>query len=577
VAQREHRAGRLAEAAAAYRKILALRSDLVEAHNNLGIILAQQGDADGARTEFEHVLTLKPQYAEVHNNLGTVLLGQGQLDQAAARYEQALALRPDYPQAHNNLGLTLFRQGQLDPAVAHCQQALALLPNYAEAHYNLGLVRGKQGQLDQAAACYEQALALRPDYADACWGLGNLLLRQNKLDQAAARFEQTLALRPHFAEAHYDLGVTLWRQGQLDQASARFEQTLALRPAYPEACYNLALIAWAQGKYDQAAARFEQALALRPDYADAHWGRAACYLVEGDYEHGWPAHEGRLRPPRHTLPRWTGQPLAGRSLLLTTEQGLGDTLQFVRYARMLKELGARVVLACQPALGPLLASYPHLDELFIVGSAEELPRCDFYLPLLSAPQAFHTDAATIPCDVPYLAADPALTDQWREELSGVDGFKIGIVWQGSREFASDRWRSMPLAQFAPLARQRGVRLISLQKGFGSEQIATVDFPILDLSGRLDETAGPFMDTAAVIRNLDLVIAPDTGIGHLAGALGVPVWLALQFAPDWRWLRDREDSPWYPTMRLFRQTTFDRWPDVFERMADALQSRDPGTV
>ncbi len=334
-----------------------------------------------------------------------------------------------------------------------------------------------------------------------------------------------------------------------------------------------------QARPDEAAKFFEQALALRPDYTDARMGLAVCYLVRGDYERGWPAYEARLHIPgflsQPNLTRWTGEPLAGRRLLLFAEQGFGDTFHFVRYARPLKERGARVVLAAQPALGPLLTSHPDLDELFILGSAADLPHCDFYLPLQSAPGALRTDASTIPCEVPYLWADPELTGKWRRELAATGGFKIGIAWQGARDFRMDRWRSIPLAQFAPLAGLPGVRLISLQKGFGSEQIATVDFPVLDLSGRLDDVAGAFMDTAAVLRNLDLVVTADTAIAHLAGALGAPVWVALQYSPNWRWLLDREDSPWYPTMRLFRQTTFGEWPDVFERMADAIQARRSG--
>jgi hypothetical protein len=238
---------------------------------------------------------------------------------------------------------------------------------------------------------------------------------------------------------------------------------------------------------------------------------------------------------------------------------------------LLKEQGAQVVLAAQRALGPLLASDADLFELFLVGSAPEPPRCDFYLPLLSVPGVLGTTASTIPCDVPYLAADPKLEGAWREQLAAIAGFKIGIAWQGSPDFRLDRWRSIPLAQFAPLARLPGVRLISLQKGFGSEQVAAVDFPVLDLSSRIDEEAGAFMDTAALIRGLDLVVTSDTSIAHLAGALGVPVWVALQFSPNWRWLRRRDDSPWYPTMRLFRQTKIDEWPGVFERIAGAIEA------
>jgi tetratricopeptide (TPR) repeat protein len=548
LAQSEHRAGRLAAAAAACRKILALRPDVAEAHNELGIILAKQGKLDQALVRFEQALTLRPAYAEAHNNLGNVLLGQGKLGEAAARYQQALALSPDYTEAHNNLGNVFW----------------------------------KQGRLDEAAARFEQAIALSPDYAGAHNNLGNVLLKQCKLDEAAARFEQAVALSPDYAEAHNNLGIALWKQGKLDDAAAHHERAIALRPDLAEAHSNLANVLKGYGKLDEAVARYQQALALRPDFIEARWGIATCYLVAEDYERGWPAYEWRLRVPgifpQHSLPRWSGEPLEGRSVLLLAEQGLGDTIHFVRYARLLKRRGARVVLTCPAALGRLLANSPDLDELFILGSAEELPRCDFYLPLLSAPGAFGTTAATIPCDVPYLAADRELTELWRRELAQTaGGFKIGIVWQGSRDFGLDRQRSIPLAQFAPLASLPGVRLVSLQKGFGSEQIATVDFPVLDLSGRLDEAAGPFMDTAAVIRNVDLVVAPDTAIAHLAGALGAPVWLALSRSSDWRWLVERHDSPWYPTTRLFRQTSSGGWPDVFDRIANALLARRAETA
>jgi tetratricopeptide (TPR) repeat protein len=586
LAPREHRAGRLAEAAAAYRQILALRPDIAEAHNNLGIVLSQQGNYGEAQARFEQALALRPDNAEMYNNLGSVLLNQGKIDEAVARYERALALRPNYAQAHYNLGNIHQARGEFDQAAARYQQALAFRPDYAQAHYDLGNVLRNQGKLDEAAAHFEQTLALWPDNADAHNNLGDVLLSQNKFDEAAACFEQALALRPGYARAHYNLGLILWKQGKLDEATARYGQALALQPDYAKVYYNLGIICWEQGKFDEAAARFEQALALWPDHGDAHCGRAAGYLAVGDYERGWPAYEGRLHipglAPQLSFPRWTGEPLAGRSLLLVTEQGLGDTFQFVRYARLLKERGARVVLACPAALGRLLAVNPDRrepawDELFILGSAEEPPRCDFYLPLLSAPFAFRTSASTIPCEVPYLWADPELTAQWGRELAEIDGFKIGIAWQGSRDFCSDRWRSIPLAQFAPLARLPGVRLVSLQKGLGSEQVATVDFPLLDLSGRIDGAAGAFMDTAAVLCNLDLVVTSCTAIAHLAGGLGVPVWVALHYSPDWRWLRGREDSPWYPTMRLFRQTTFHGWPDVFQRMAEAVPAHQSKTA
>jgi tetratricopeptide (TPR) repeat protein len=507
LAQREYRAGRLAEAAAAYRQILAIRPDSAEARNDLGILLALDGQAALAAIEFERAIALRPDLPDPYLNLGKVQNAQGKIDEAAARFEQALALRPSDAQAHNHLGSVRWKLDQLQRAAESFRRAIALRPDFAEAHFNLGGVFWKQNDFQRATECFEQALALRPDYA----------------------------------EAHNSIGILLAQQGRLDEAIKRFEQALALAPLYAEAQCCL----------------------------------ATCYLLSEDYRRGWPAYEARLRLPgaatQPNCPRWQGEPLAGRKLLLWAEQGLGDTLFFVRYARVFRAAGARVVLAVQPALGRLLTFHPDVDELFI-WTGGELPRCDFHLPLQSAPLALGTDGSTIPGHVPYLWADRSLSEAWRRELAAIEGFKIGIAWQGSRGYHLDRWRSMPLACFAPLARLPGVRLVSLQKGFGTEQIGSVDFPVVDFSRRLDESAGPLMDTAAVIGNLDLVVAPDSALAHLAGGLGAPVWVALQSVPDWRWLRDRDDSPWYPTARIFRQTSLGQWSDVFERMAQALQTR-----
>jgi Tfp pilus assembly protein PilF len=609
-AQRAQAAGRLVEAAAVFRKILNVRPDVAEVHNDLGIVLAQQGKLDLAAARFARAIALKPGLLEAHFNLGNSLKELGKLDEAAAAFRQALALKPDYAEAHNNLGNVLLDQGKLDEAAAHYRQALALWPNLADAHNNLGHILWKQGKPDEAAERIEHALALQPNLAEAHNNLGNILAQQDKLEEAIARLERALVLKPDYAEARNNLGSILWKQekleaaaaqfervlalvpnnpqahnnlgnvlmsqGQLDQAAARFEHALSLRPNYFEAHNNLGAVLMSQGQLDQAAARFEQALALRPDFADAQVALATCHLVNGDYARGWPAYEARLRMPSHPrlpeLPRWTGEALAGCSLLLVAEQGLGDTIHFLRYARLLKQQGARVVLAAQSALQRFLTSHPDVDEFVKLDSPEDWPATDFYLPLHSAPWAFRTDAATIPSEIPYVWADPELTEQWRQELAAIDGFKIGIVWQGSRAYLSDRWRSIPLTQFAPLAKVAGVQLISLQKGFGSEQIAAVDFPVLDLSARLDEATGPFLDTAAVLQNLDLVVTANSAIAHLAGALGVPVWVALPFSPDWRWLHGREDTPWYPTMRLFRQTTLGEWPEVFERITAAVGAR-----
>jgi tetratricopeptide (TPR) repeat protein len=353
---------------------------------------------------------------------------------------------------------------------------------------------------------------------------------------------------------------------------ACLERCVQLQPDFPEAHNNLGNAHRDQGRLEEAHACFARALELRPDYADAHWNRALLWLLQGDFEKGLPEYEWRwqlkdFRRRAHSQPLWNGAPLGEQTLLLYAEQGLGDTVQFIRYAALARRHCGRIVVQCQPPLARLLAGYPGVDQL--VPEGVPLPPFDAHAPLLSLPRLLGTTLDTIPANIPYLHADPGLVALWRDELASGAGFKVGIAWQGSTKYRADRWRSMPLAQFEPLARVPGVRLFSLQKGFGREQVHGAGFPVTDLGGRLDEAHGAFMDTAAVLKNLDLVITSDTVIAHLAGALGVPVWVAVPFLPDWRWLLEREDSPWYPTMRLFRQAQPGRWDEVFQLLAEAL--------
>jgi tetratricopeptide (TPR) repeat protein len=604
--------GRLDEAAARFQQALHLQPDYPDAHNNLGIVLEKQDQLDAAMARYQHALRLKPNYPEphynlgivlarlgrldeamasyqqalrfkldypeAHNNLGTVLAQQGRLDEATASYQQALQLKPDYPEAHNNLGLALARQGRLDEAVASYQQALRLNPNYPDAHSNLGNALHEQGRLDAAVASCQQALRLKPDWAEAHHSLGIVLAKQDQLDAAVASFEQVLRLRPDYPDAHHNLGIVLGNQDQLDAAAVSFQQALQLKPDYPEAHHNLGLALARQGRLDEALACFQQALHLKPEYPEAHWDRGLAWLLMGRFEQGWAGYEWRWKckefkplPPLHS-PLWDGSPLDGRTILVHAEQGLGDTFQFIRYAPLVQQRGGRVVLVCQPPLIPLLRRSPGIERLLAQGDA--LPEYDVHVPLISLPGLLGTTLESVPADVPYLDAEPQLVEAWRHRLGSYSGFKVGIAWQGNPQFRFDRLRSIPLAQFAPLARVPGVHLLSLQKGAGRDQLPVLParFPVTDLGGQLDETTGAFLDTAAVMKNLDLVITSDTAAAHLAGALGVPVWVALHHVPDWRWLLDREDSPWYPTMRLFRQTQSGQWEDVFERIAAALQRR-----
>ena len=569
---------KLDEAVACYHQALRLRPNYPEAHYNLGIVLGRQDKLNEAVASYQQTLQLKPNYAEAHNNLGTVLARQGKLDEAVASYRQALQLKPADPEAHNNLGLALARQDKLDEAVASYQEALRLKPNYPEAHSNLGTAFQEQGRLDEAVASCQQALRLKPDSAEAHHNLGIVLGKQDKLDEAMAGFQQALRLKPDYPDAHHNLGVVLGKQDKLDEAMASLQQALRLKPNYPDAHNNLGLVLGRQGRLDEAVASYQQAVQLKPDYPEANWNLGLAWLQMGRFEQGWAGYEWRWKCkefgslPPFQPPLWDGSPLDGRTILVHAEQGLGDTLQFIRYVPSLHQRGGRVILLCQPPLVRFLTNCPSIERLLAHG--DPLPELDVHVPLLSLPRLLGTTLESVPADVPYLEAEPQLVETWRHRLGLYRGFKVGIVWQGNPKFRLDRFRSIPLAQFAPLARVPGVHLLSLQKGAGCEQLPALQerFPVTDLGSQLDETTGAFQDTAAVMKNLDLVITLDTAIAHLAGALGVPVWVALHDIPDWRWLLNRDDCPWYPTMRLFRQTRPGQWEDVFHRIAEALQRR-----
>jgi hypothetical protein len=365
--------------------------------------------------------------------------------------------------------------------------------------------------------------------------------------------------------------------GRLEQAIACYRQALCLKPDYAEAYNNLGNVFYVKVNLGEAVISYEQAVRLKPEYGRAHVNLAMAWLLTGNFEQGWPEYDWRHRDPKEAArpplpePTWDGSRLAGRSILLRTEQGIGDTLHFIRYAPLLKAQGSTVLVECAEELLPLLSNCPGID-LLVPRSSHAAAPFDLQVPLLSVPGLLGTTLATIPANVPYLFADAKRVEHWRQELRAVGGFKIGIVWQCNTKLDQRRpmtaWRSLPLVEFAPVGRLAGVSLFSLQQGAGTEQMRQVTslFSITDLGSWIDDGCGAFVATAAVMKCLDLIITCDTSIAHLAGALGVPVWVALPFAPDWRWLLDREDSPWYPTMRLFRQDEPGQWKPVLKRIA-----------
>lgn len=400
------------------------------------------------------------------------------------------------------------------------------------------------------------------------------LLDQQRLEEAADRAAESLRLHFDGGLAHYVLGMVHWQQSRLAEATDHLRRAVAIRPDLAAAQFGLGLCLAQADDHDGALRQFALTLILQPDHASARFRRAMELLRRGRYAEGWVEYEWRWASSRLTRPdvprfKWDGSPLHGRALFVHTEQGVGDVLMFLRFlSRVKRGPGDRLVFACQKALQPLLRTIPWVDEWFPIDRLGDI-NFDVYIPMLSLPGVLGLGAADIPHPVPYVAADPARVETWRPRVAALPGRKVGICWQGSPTFVNDPFRSIPLSHFAPLAAVPGITLVSLQKGPGEEQIAAnraavplTVFPDLDASE-------PFMDTAAVMQHLDLVISADTAIAHLAGALGRPVWVALGTDSDWRWGADRPDTPWYPTARLFRQKTFGDWPGVIADMAAAL--------
>jgi len=477
------------------------------------------------------------------------------------------------------LGLQHHQSGRLPQAEQIYRQILDVQPQNADAAHLLGALALQTGRLDESLQLLERAVTSDPSIAVYHGNLGSAYLTAGRYEDARRALSAAVARDPDFADGYYNLGVTLYNLGRIDEAEACYRRSLELRPGDPTTHNNLADLLRELGRPTEALVHLDQALALDPEFAKARYNRALVWLSQGRMPEAWREYEWRWRCrefDRRQLPQpmWDGQPLRDQTLLIHAEQGWGDTLQFIRYLPWVRQRVPHTLVEVQAGLLPLLERSGFHG---LIAQRAPLPPIDVQLPMVGLPALFDTTLDHLPVEVPYLRPDPKLVEQWRHTLSqipawnGRSPFRVGIAWQGNPTYREDRYRSIPLAFFAPLAQVPGVQLINLQKGPGREQISQLrgQFHVLDLGSAVDEAAGPFMDTAAIMHGLDLVVTSDTAVAHLAGGLGVPVWVPLRLGPDWRWLLDRSDSPWYPTMRLFRQTRFNDWAPVFNDLAAEL--------
>ena len=542
----------------------------------LGSRLLDLGNLEESVRWYQLALEQDPDLLEAHFNLGLAYQGLACFDLAAACYRKTLQIRPEYFGALNNLGQVLARTGDLDEAETIYRQALAVNPDLADPYFNLGDLAVMRGDLETALSCYRKAIQIRPDMVAAYNNMGTVFEKQSNYVAAEKCYRKVVSLSPDLSEGYYNLGSVLNKLDRFEESVRHLEHAIELKPGYKQAYNNLALVYKTRGDLDLAKQYFSKALAIDPDFAEAHWNRSFTYLLNGDFEKGWEDFEWRFEQPkwkslypfRLSGPRWHGELDPDLRLLVHDEQGLGDSFQFVRYLTEVKARVGKVIFETRRSLIPLLEGFPGIDVI-IERSSDGIPKAgyDSYIALMSLPYLFKTRLSSIPNGVPYIKAPKKIIADWETRFNGT-GLKVGIVWAGRPEHMNDHNRSCHLNQFESLSNIPDIQWYSLQKGpAASQKVAwNSSAPLIHLGDDFDD----FTDTAGAITHLDLVITVDTSVAHLAGAMGKPVWVLLPLIPDWRWMMDREDSPWYPTMRLFRQTRKGNWGAVFGRIGMALE-------
>jgi tetratricopeptide (TPR) repeat protein len=594
-----HQAGRLQEAEKLYRSILQAQPRQAEANHNLGTIACQVGQHVAGLPYLQAALSINPNHEQFVLSYTQALFAAGKVQEAQQILQSAMQRGLDSAAAHSLRDkmvdgaqsgaatetvsqtemqrlATMFKTGQVAEMEHAARTLLERHPNSGVVWQVFGIALKAQGK--DALLAMQTAVDLMPNDAGAHNNLGTTLEGLGRRDEAAASYRRALDIKPDFAEVWSNLGNTLKDLGRFDEAMASYRRALEIEPDLAEVHYNLGNALQAMRKNDDAVASYRRALALKPDGADMHWNLSLALLAQGRYAEGWREHEYRWKagvaPSRELVqPLWLGDAeLSGKATLLHAEQGFGDTLQFVRYATLVAARGATVYLEVPPALKSLTASCAGVAAVFAPGEA--LPPFDYQCPLMSLPLACKTELATIPAAVPYLAASPAKIAYWQEKLGKKAALRVGLVWAGDPRKhlaallgvrAIDSRRSIHFDRLLPLLEISGIEFISLQVGGEARRQANGNSLLIDFTDELRD----FEDTAALVANLDMAICVDTSVAHLAGAVGKPVWLLNRYNTCWRWLTEREDSPWYPGMRIFRQPSPGDWDSVIAEVKRAL--------
>lgn len=542
----------------------------------VGIAHHKANRLNDAEAIFRQVLTKQPNHPDALYFLGACAFQRGNAQGAIDLIVRAIALHPKAAAYHANLGVLLATQHKVEDAIKAFRCALELKPDYPDALYNLGTALLQSGKTEEAITELRKAMNQRADHFDTCLTLAKAMKKIKNLEGAIDAYQKAVAIKPDSFDTIHNLAIVQHRVGRYDDAIASYQAALKVKPGDASVLCNFGTSLQCVQRYDEAVDAFRKSLEAEPHRPIVHGNLGMLLLVQGDFKNGWPEYEWRCQtqewhrnPARERFmhPRWDGSDLNGKTILLHTEQGFGDTIHFARYAELVAARGGKVILECSKFLTRLVATIPGVSQTIARG--DTLPEFDVQCSLLTLPMLFETVEATIPNKVPYLSAEANLSDRWRDRIGDEQRLKVGIAWAGQPEHANDRERSIGLAALAPLARVAGVRFFSLQKGDRAKESESPP-PGMDLSDWTAEI-NDFADTAALIQNLDLIITADTAPAHLAGAMGKPVWVLIPANPDWRWMLHRTDSPWYPTMKLIRKTALGDWNPAVERAAADLKA------
>ena len=510
----------------------------------------------------------------VWNFLGVASKGLGKIVEASDSFKKVVKLNPNSPDGFNNLAMAQQALGKLDEALDLSEKALLLKNDSHIFHTNNGIILQEQGKFNESLDAFKKALSFNSKYFEAYYSMANTYLFQDMKDEAIKYYKKTVLLNPNYAQAYFNMAVVFKEQGKFDESFEACNKAIFLQPDHAEAYNNLSVVLKEQGKLDEAIEASNKAISLQPDQAEAYYNLSFSFNLKGDIQKGLKLYEWRLKKKKFSarIPRdhliWDGNTsISEKNFFVYEEQGLGDTIQFCRYLPMLKQKGSKVIFKVQKKMHALLRT---LDEdIILVDSDPDVNNIDFETPLMSLPYLFNTTLNTIPFKNSYLSAEHNKVISWSKLLTKAT-FKIGICWQGSKNRV-DVGRSFSLELFEDISKLPNIELISIHKGEGEKQIKNINFDLTVLGEDFDSGADAFIDTAAVITNCDLIITSDTAIAHLAGALGCCTWVILKKVPDWRWMLERSDSPWYPNMKLYRQKEYDNWEDVFEIIQKDLEA------